>query len=167
MATNKDIMNLVRESAPASYKERIPQATQQNLNETINAILEYPNTKNEFISVLTNKVAKTIFLQKAYTNPFKFFKKGTLPYGKSIESVFVDLIEGKSFEEKFGDGSSEASSLLAKEDANVKVEYYSENFRHKYKITVSDEQLKGAFLSEGGLQQLINRIVIAPLNSAE
>ena len=167
MATNKDIMNLVRESAPASYKERIPQATQQNLNETINAILEYPNTKNEFISVLTNKVAKTIFLQKAYKNPFKFFKKGTLPYGKSIESVFVDLIEGKSFEEKFGDGSSEASSLLAKENANVKVEYYSENFRHKYKITVSDEQLKGAFLSEGGLQQLINRMVIAPLNSAE
>ena len=52
MATNKDIMNLVRESAPASYKERIPQATQQNLTETINAILEYPNTKNEFISVL-------------------------------------------------------------------------------------------------------------------
>ena len=42
MATNKDIMNLVRESAPASYKERIPQATQQNLTETINAILEYP-----------------------------------------------------------------------------------------------------------------------------
>ena len=63
MATNKDIMNLVRESAPASYKERIPQTTQQNLTETINAILEYPDTKNEFISVLTNKVAKTIFLQ--------------------------------------------------------------------------------------------------------
>lgn len=49
----------------------------------------------------------------------------------------------------------------------VKVSYFSENYRHKYKITISDEQLKGAFRDANGLQNLINMILITPINSKE
>lgn len=167
MSSNKDIMNLVRSMASTDFKERIPVVTQENMTTAMEGILEYPNVRNEFIEVLTNKVAKEIFFTKVYENPFKFFKKGDLPYGKTIEGIFVDLIQAKSFEENFGKGDSEATSLLSKEKCNVKVEYYSENFKHKYKMTISNSELKGAFYSEGGLQRLINKLVISPTNSAE
>lgn len=166
MMTNSEIMNAVRASATLEYQSRIPTATKENIKEVAQLVTTYPNTKNEFASALTNLVGKQVFLQKLYTNPFKFFKKGTLEYGKTIEGVFVDLIKAKSFNENYGD--SEASSLIRSEKPdNIKVEYYTENYMHKYKISISDQQLKGAVRSEYGLSNLIQSMLISPLNSAE
>lgn len=166
MMTNSEIMNAVRTSATLEYQSRIPTATKDNIKEVAELVTTYPTTKNEFASALTNLVGKQVFLQKLYTNPFKFFKKGTLEYGKTIEGVFVDLIKAKSFNENYGD--SEASSLIRSEKPdNIKVEYYTENYKHKYKISISDQQLKGAVRSEYGLSNLIQSMLISPLNSAE
>ena len=58
--------------------------------------------------------------------------------------------------------------LIGKEEVdNVKVEYYSENIRNKYKMTISNQQLKKAFMSEDGLHKLVNMMMVAPLNSAQ
>lgn len=166
MASNVEYLNAIRSVATQGYKDRIPSATQTNLKEVTQAIMGFPTNKNEFIDVLTNKVAQTKFMQKVYKNPYRFFKKGTLPYGDSIESIFVDLIKGKSFSEHFGD--SEVSSLIGAEKVdNVKVEYYSENIRNKYKLTIKDVELRKAFTSPNGIQDLINKMMVAPLNSAE
>ena len=165
---NVTFTNSIRTLASVEYKDRIPAATKTNLLSVATMITDYPAAKNEFINVLTNQVVRTIFMDKLYSNPFKFFKKGSLPYGKSIEMVFVDLIKAKNFNERFNSETSDAGSLIGKEPiSNVKVKYISENFRHKYKITISDEQLKGAFRSKDGLSALVNRLVVAPLNSAE
>ena len=146
---NVTFTNSIRTLASSEYKNRIPNATKTNLLAVASMITDYPAAKNEFINVLTNQVVRTIFMDKLYSNPFKFFKKGSLPYGKSIET-------------------SDSGSLIGKQPVdNVKVKYISENFRHKYKITISDEQLKGAFRSKDGLSALVNRLVVAPLNSAE
>lgn len=166
MASNVEFLNAVRQVATQGYKDRIPTATQDNLKTVTEAIMEFPTNKNEFIDVLTNRVAQTKFMQKMYSNPYKFFKKGSVPYGESIESIFIDIIKGKAFKENFGD--SEVSSLIGKENpGNVKVEYYTENIRNKYKLSISDVQLRKAFTSADGLQQLINSMMVAPLNSAE
>lgn len=163
---NIQILNAIRTSGSQEYVNRIPLATKENFKEVGNIITTYPTTKNEFVGALTNLVGRTIFLNKLYNNPFKFFKKGTLEYGKTIESVFVDLIKGKSFNENFG--TSDVSSLIStQKDNNVKVEYYSENYKNKYKISISDTQLKGALRSQNGLSELIQKMTIAPLNSAE
>lgn len=163
---NIQILNAIRTSASQEYIGRIPTATKENFKQVGELVTTYPTTKNEFVQALTNLVGRTIFLNKLYNNPFKFFKKGTLEYGKTIESVFIDLIKGKSFNENFGD--SAVSSLIAtQKDNNVKVEYYSENYRNKYKISISDTQLKGALRSANGLSELIQKMTISPLNSAE
>lgn len=163
---NIQILNAIRTTSSLEYQNRIPTATKTNLETVIEGITTYPTTKNEFVSALTNLVGKTVFLNKLYNNPFKFFKKGTLEYGKTIESVFIDLVQAKSFNENFG--SSEVSSLIGTEKPNnVKVEYYSENYRNKYKISISDQQLKGALRSSNGLSELVQKMVMSPLNSAE
>ena len=169
MADNISILNLARTLASAEYNSRIPVATQDNIAEISEIITQYPTTKNEFISVLTNQIGKNIYLNQVYKNPFSFMNCGELPFGKSIEMVFVDLIKSKNFNENFGEENTKVGSLLSKEDMSkiVKVSYFTENYRHKYKITISDEQLKGAFRSADGLQNLINMILITPINSKE
>lgn len=167
LPTNIDVINLLRTTASQEFNDRIPTQTKDNIAQTFDLITAYPTAKNEFISQLTNLVGRTIFLARLYENPLKFFKKGTLEYGKTIEAVFIDLIKGKTFGENFGSGDNEATSLIGVEKPNVKVEYYSENFRNKYKITISDDQLRGALRSERGLSELIQRLLMSPINSAE
>ena len=169
MADNIAILNLARTMASAEYNSRIPIATQDNVADVGNIITSYPTAKNEFITVLTNQIGKQIYLNQVYKNPFNFMNCGALPFGKSIEMVFVDLIKAKNFNENFGSEGTKVGSLLSKEDMSdkVKVSYFTENYRHKYKITISDEQLKGAFRDANGLQNLINMILVTPINSKE
>lgn len=163
---NVTFASMVSDLASQEYKDRIPTATQDNIANIEEIISTYPTAKNEFISVLTNQVAKQLFFSKAYENPYKLFNRGMLPYGKSIESIFVDIIKGKQRTHETV-ATNLASDLLAREDPNVKVEYYSENFRHQYKTTITDEELKGAFRAENGLSSMTGRILQAPLTSIE
>ena len=164
---NVQFLNAVRAVATAGYKERIPTATQTNMKDILESIMTYKETKEEFTETILNKIVKTKVLNKLYNNPLKFFKKEPLPFGKTIEALFVDLIKAKNFNEHFGDGTSEASSLLAKEKPVIKAEYYSENFKHKYKMSISDEQLKSAFMSANGLSELTQSIIRSGTSSAE
>ena len=148
------------------FQDRIGTVTKENMHKIGEIISTYPTAKNEFVSVLTNQVAKQRFFTKSYENPYKLFKKGMLPYGKSIESIFVDIVKGKDRTRKT-DGGQLATDLLTRENPNVKVEYYTENKQMQYQATISDEELKGAFRTENGLSELTSRILQAPLNSAE
>lgn len=148
------------------FNDRIGTVTKENMHKIGDIISDYPTAKNEFINVLTNQVAKQRFFSKAYENPYKLFKKGMLPYGKSIESMFVDIVKGKD-RTRQTTATALASDLLSRENPIVKVEYYTENKRMQYQATISDEELKGAFRAENGLSEMTSRILQAPLNSAE
>ena len=163
---NIQFLNAIRAVSSAEYKERIPTATQTNIQNIMTTIMEYSTTKEEFTNTILNKIVKTKVLNKTYENSLKFFKKEPLPFGKTIEGVFVDLIKAKNFNENFGTGNNEATSLLAKEKAPVKVEYYSENFKHKYKLSISDEQLKSAFMSADGLSQMTQGLIRSATSSS-
>ena len=164
---NIQFLNAIRAVSSAEYKDRIPTATQTNIQNIMTTIMEYSTTKEEFTNTILNKIVKTKVLNKAYENSLKFFKKEPLPFGKTIEGVFVDLIKAKNFNENFGTGNNEATSLLAKETPTVKVEYYSENFKHKYKLSISDEQLKSAFMSADGLSQMTQGLIRSATSSSE
>ena len=164
---NVQFLNAIRAVASAEYKGRIPTATQTNIQNIMTTIMDYSATKEEFTNTILNKIVRTKVLNKAYENSLKFFKKEPLPFGKTIEGVFVDLIKAKNFNENFGTGDNEATSLLGKEKAPVKVEYYSENFKHKYKLSISDEQLKSAFMSADGLSQMTQGLIRSATSSAE
>lgn len=166
--TNIDIINSLRVLGSSEFQERLPQATQQNITSVYETIAQYPTVRNEFINVLTNQVVKTLFFSKVFENKLKLFHKGFLEVGESIESIFVDIIKSKSFDENFGTENTNIGSLVSKEVVtNVKVEYYTKDFKHKYKVSISDERLKSAFRSKNGLQTLVNQLLQAQLNSAE
>lgn len=148
------------------FKDRIGATTQANIKKIGETITTYPTLKNEFISVLTNQVSKQLFFNKVWENPYKMFNRGQLPYGKSIESIFIDIVKGKD-RTRQTNVNNLASDLLSRQTPNVKVEYYTENFQQQYPTTLSDEELKGAFRTQNGLSEMTARILQAPLTGAE
>ena len=165
MAGNVDITNLVASMGSTDLHDRIGTATEQNIGKIGETILTYTATKNEFLDVLVNKICGQLFMNKVYTNPLSFFEKEPVPYGATLESIFSDLIKAKNFNENFGTGNTEVGSLIGVEKPPVKTEYYSRNFAKKYKISISDQQLRTAFMNANGLQNLINQVLVVPTNS--
>ena len=148
------------------FKDRIGATTQANIKKIGETITTYPTLKNEFVNVLTNQVSKQLFFNKVWENPYKMFNRGQLPYGKSIESIFIDIVKGKD-RTRQTNANNLASDLLIRQVPNLKVEYYSENFQQQYPTTISDEELKGAFRNQNGLSEMTARILQAPLTGAE
>ena len=163
MASNVDITNLVASMGSTDLHDRIGTATEQTIGNIGASILNYAVVKNEFLNVLVNKICGQIFINKVYTNPLSFFEKEPVPYGSTLEAVFSDLIVAKNFNENFG--NSDVASLISDAKPTVKSEYYSKNFAKKYKISISDQQLRTAFLNPNGLQNLINQVLTVPTNS--
>ena len=165
MASNVDITNLVASMGSTDLHDRIGTATEQTMGKIGETILTYTATKNEFLDVLVNKICGQIFMNKVYSNPLSFFEKEAVPYGSTLETIFCDLIQAKNFNENFGTGNTEVGSLIGVEKPPVKTEYYSRNFAKKYKISISDAQLRTAFMNANGLQNLINQVLVVPTNS--
>ena len=164
-----DNVTFVKALTPATsqeFKDRIGATTQNNIKKIGETITAYPTLKNEFINVLTNQVSKQLFFNKVWENPYKMFNRGQLPYGKSIESIFIDIVKGKD-RSRQTNGGNLASDLLTRQTPNVKVQYHTENFQQQYATTLSDEELKGAFRSENGLSEMTARILQAPITGAE
>ena len=125
----------------------------------------YPAAKNQFIDALVDKVAKSVFYSRVYNNPLKALHKGRIPFGSSIEQIFVGLAEKKGFTENFGADACE--SLIGKKLPKISVDYITRNFQDKYKVSVSEEQLTTAFLSPTGLGEMVNQLLSSEVSAAE
>lgn len=163
---NVTFVKALTNATSQEFKDRIGTTTQANIKKVGETITAYPTLKNEFINVLTNQVSKQLFFNKVWENPYKMFNRGQLPYGKSIESIFIDIVKGKDRTRQTNTNNL-ASDLLSRQTPNVKVEYYTENFQQQYPTTISDEELKGAFRTANGLSEMTARILQAPLTGAE
>lgn len=166
---NEEIFNSIREGSSHNFKDTIPALTTANASDVIRQLEEFPTLKNEFISALTNRVTKTMFFNRLWDNPLKVLKKGMLPFGKTIEQIFVEAGKGINFGSEHYDGETgdDVKDLLGKRQPTVNVDYITENFKKQYKISFSWQQLKGAFLNETGLNDLLSKELAAQTSQAE
>jgi hypothetical protein len=154
MATNLTIMNTVWENASTDYQDRIPQATQTNITAVGNAILSYAVAKNEFIDALVNKISLSIVSSKMARNRLAQFKKGMLEYGSDVEEIFTEMAQAQHFDPVVAETESRKRVL-----PDTKAIFHRTNREDFYKVTISNAQLKRAFLSSDGLGKLVASIV--------
>ena len=158
MKTNAEILNTIRANASMEYQERVPEALGVGGNVS-QVFSHYPTMKNEFLQALTNKIARSLFYSKVFENPLKALHKGMLPYGYSLEQIFVEMAEGKGFWEHWEASGDDVKDLLGKQKPSVKLLYIERNFANKYKVTISDQQLRTAFTDQNGLSRLVEQVV--------
>ena len=162
-ASSPQILNTIRANASAFYQDMIPYATNNSDNpkEIGAVIMQYSSLQNEFLNGLVNRIAYTIIKSKTYSNPWAFFKKGILAFGETIEEIFTNIAQAKSY-----DPASSPATVFQREIPDVRTAFHYMNYQKYYKQTISDEQLRQAFLSWEGVTNLIASIVNAMYTAA-
>lgn len=157
-ASSVDILNAIRNSATANYRDYIPAAepNQESIREIGAVIMNYPALQNEFLTALVNRIGRVMITSKMYSNPWAVFKQGTLEFGETIEEVFVNI--AKPFEY---DVETAENKVFAREMPDVRAAFHILNYQKFYKTTIQNEQLRQAFLSWNGISDLIAKIVDA------
>ena len=165
MKTNAEILNTIRANASTEYQERVPEALGVGGNVS-NVFSQYPTMKNEFLTALTNKIARTLFYSKVFDNPLKALHKGMLPFGYSLEQIFVNMAESKGFWEHWDVSGDAVKDLVGMKKPDIKLLYIERNFAYKYKTTISDQQLRTAFTEQNGLSRLVEQVVSSVYSKA-
>lgn len=147
------VLNSIRNSASAEYVARIPTATRDNITAIGNTLSTYTILKNEFTTNLVEKIGLTIFSSKMATNRLARFKKGKLEHGMDIEEIFISMAKAEGSFDKDG------LNVFGRRKPEVLVKYHRRNRMDSYVITVSDAQIRTAFVNENGVQSLLSGIV--------
>lgn len=150
-----DVLNAIRNASSQNYKDYVPVATPNaEVIRKIGAVLvDSPNLANEFISTLVNRIARVYISSRSYENPWSFFKKGVLEYGETIEEIFVNIAKPYTFDQQEAE-----QKVFAREIPDVKSAFHVMNYQKFYKVTISEDQLRQAFLSLEGVTDLIAKI---------
>lgn len=149
--TTIEILNGIRANASTEYQDRIPVATRDNVTSIGRSLTSYTPVLNEFTNLLV-KLGLQIFSTKIAKNKLEPFKRGTLDNGTDIEEIFVSMAKGVAFDK-------EGKNPLGRRIADIKHLYHRENYQMTYEVSVSDQQVKNAFLSSNGVQSLLTDIV--------
>lgn len=158
-----DILNAIRNNASTNYKDYVPQATadSDSIREIGAVIMDYPALQNEFLSALVNRIGRVILTSKSYDNPWAMFKKGMLEFGESIEEVFVNIAKPFQYDPHVAE-----TNVFKREIPDVRSAFHIMNYQKYYKATISNDQLRQAFLSIDGITDLIAKIVDAMYTGA-
>lgn len=151
-----DILNAIRNSATQNYKDYIPVATKdaESIREIGAIIMDYPALQNEFLSALVNRIGRVLITSKMYSNPIEMFKKGMLEFGETVEEIFVNIAKPFRFDQSIAE-----KEVFKREIPDVRSAFHVMNYQKFYKSTISDRELKQAFLSWDGVSNLIAKIV--------
>ena len=158
-----DILNVIRENASQNYRDYVPKATADAdaIRQIGAVIMDYPNLQNEFLSALVNRIGRVLITSKMYSNPWAMFKKGLLEFGEAIEEIFVNIAKPFQF-----DPAVAESEVFKREIPDVRAAFHIMNYQKFYKATISNDQLRQAFLSWEGITDLIAKIVDAMYTGA-
>lgn len=154
MATAIDILATIRDNASDEFIERVPAVTLENLSQVGNAITKDTNIMNEFITALVNKVAFSNIRSKMFKNPLERLKSAGVPYGNTIEEIFINPATDVGFQK-------DATYLLKTTTPDGKTAYYGQNRKGCYPLSISESQLAKAFRNEQEFMSFYNSIVSA------
>lgn len=157
-ASSVEILNSIRNSATPYYKQMIPtaEANTSSVRQIGNVMMEYEPLQNEFLSALYNRISRVIITSKMYYNPWAPFKKGLMELGETVEEVFVNIAKAHTFNPKKAE-----TEFMKREIPDVRAAFHTMNYQKFYKATISNDQLRQAFLSWQGITDLIAKIVDA------
>lgn len=117
-------------------------------------IVNYEPASNAFLHALINRIGMVIVTSKLYDNPWEFMKQGWLEFGESIEEIFVNLARPFGYSPDVAE-----TNVFKREIPDVRAAFHRMNYQKFYKATISNDQLRQAFLSWNGISDLIARIV--------
>lgn len=162
-ASTIDILNVIRQNASYDYQQNVPEvATVNDIPKVGEIIYGTPAFANQFINALVNRIAIVRVQGATFNNPYSILKKGYIEYGETVEDIFVSIAKAVDFNVE-----KAAKREFQRTIPDVRSAFHVMNWRVMYPVTIQDEDLRQAFLSIDGVQNLIANIVDAVYTAAE
>lgn len=162
-ATTLDILNVIRQNASLDYQSSIPVVTKAtDIPKVGEIIYGTPAFANQFLNALVNRIAIVRVQSANFNNPYSILKKGYLEFGESVEDIFVSIANVVEYTPEKGNEREFKRTL-----PDVRSAFHVMNWRVMYPVTIQDEDLRQAFLSIDGVQNLIAQIVDSVYTAAE
>lgn len=162
-ASTLDILNVIRQNASYDYQQNVPVVKNANDIPKVGEILMgQPALANQFINALVNRIAIVRVQSATFNNPYSMLKKGYIEFGETVEDIFVSIAKGVDFNPE-----KAREREYKRTFPDVRSAFHAMNWRVMYPVTIQDEDLKQAFLSMDGVQNLIAKIVDAVYTGAE
>ena len=149
-----DILNAIRNNASTNYQNKVPIATNNaEVIKSIGAVLmDFPALLNEFRNALVNRIGRVLIKSKLYESPLAVLKKGILDYGESTEEIFIEMAKPQQYDPEYAE-----TNVFNRELPDIKSAFHVINYKKFFKTTVQDNDIKQAFLNEGGVIDLIEK----------
>lgn len=162
-ATTMDILNVIRQNASYEYQQNVPVVKREaDIPRVGEVIYGTPAFANQFINALVNRIAIVRVQSANFNNPYSILKKGYIEFGETVEDIFVGIAKAVDFSVE-----KAAKREFQRTIPDVRSAFHVMNWRVVYPVTIQDEDLKQAFLSMDGVQNLIAKIVDAVYTAAE
>lgn len=162
-ASTIDIINVIRQNASYDYQQNVPEVTTANDIPKVGEIIYgTPAFANQFINALVNRIAIVRVQSATFNNPYSILKKGYIEYGETVEDIFVSIAKAVDFNVE-----KAAKREFQRTIPDVRSAFHVMNWRVMYPVTIQDEDLRQAFLSIEGVQNLIAKIVDGVYTAAE
>ena len=162
-ASTVDIINTIRANASYEYQSVVPQIANATEIPKVGEILYgYPALANQFINALVNRIALVNVKSATFNNAYAELKKGYLEFGETVEEVFVNIAKAREFSVDKAEAREFKRTL-----PDVRTAFHVMNYRVQYPITIQDEDLRQAFLSVNGVQDLIAKIIDSVYTASE
>lgn len=162
-----ELLNVIRSEASQAYQDRVPVATQDNIAEVGNPILNFQAAQNEFLDALVNRIGMVIITSRSYNNPLKPFKRGLMSLGETVEEIFVNIIKAEPYYLVDDQGKTACEDEFGRRLPDVRAVFHTRNRQDKYPITIQNDDLRTAFLSYQGVEDLVSKIIEAVYTSDE
>lgn len=154
-ASTIDILNVIRQNATYDYQNAVPVVEKAtDIPKVGEIIYGTPTFANQFVNALVNRIAIVRAQSATFYNPYEILKKGYIEFGETIEDIFVDIAKVVEFSVEKAEQRELKRTL-----PEIKSAFHVMNWRVMYPVTIQDEDLKTAFLSLNGVQELIAKIV--------
>ena len=162
-ASTIDIINVIRQNASYDYQQNVPVVTKSSdIPKVGEVIYGTPAFANQFINALVNRIALVRVQSATFNNPYAILKKGYLEFGETVEDIFVQIANVIDYS-----AEKAPARELKRTIPDVKSAFHTMNWRVMYPVTIQDEDLRMAFVSVDGVQNLIAKIVDSVYTAAE
>ena len=157
-------LNAIRETSIQDntlYARYVPEILPDTDIGTFSASIVADQTvANEFMSRLIKRIVYTQIENKVFRNKLKMLEGDRMPLGAIGQEIYINPAKGRRF------NVDDFAGLLAKYEADIKVQYPAVNTDIQYPVTITREKLRSAFTSWGNLNDFISGISNSLYNGA-
>lgn len=137
------------------------EATTESIRAAGQYIFAYTPRRNTFVRELMNRIGMVRLYYMLFTNPWAWAKQGKMEMGETVEQIWIDLAKAFPF-----NSTKSEERFLKQEKPQVHTAFHSLNYRTVYKVSISDAELKQAFLSVDGLVNFVETVIGSLARSA-